>query len=258
MDMNKIKSHWYAYIYDQQENQTYDVELMLQILGDKPKNILEVCCGGGRILVPLAKAGHNVVGFDRDEDMMSQMQKKITGLTNIRFYKANAIGSDWGRDYDVVVLAGNIMINIETDMDYQEAQALFIQKAADALKTGGYIYLDFDLHAHPEEIFNSTSERVHFDGTDDTGVYGRYIGCPGSYDIETQMTSGKSRTELRLPNGETYTFEKKSAKHIPTLQNVHDWLESSGFAIEQEYGGHNKGPIGETTHRAIIYAKKVK
>ena len=168
MDINKIKSHWYAYLYDKQENQTYDVELMLQILGDKPKEILEVCCGGGRILVPLAKAGHNVVGFDMDEDMMSQIPRKITGLSNIKFYRADAIHSDWGSDYDVVVLAGNIMINIETDMDYKEAQKLFIKKAADALKVGGYIYLDFDLHAHPEKIFNSIRERVHFEGTDDT------------------------------------------------------------------------------------------
>lgn len=258
MDINKIKNHWYASIYDQQENQTCDVDLMLSILGDKPKNILEVCCGSGRILVPLAKAGHNVVGFDMDEDMMSMIPEKIRGLQNIQFYKADAIASDWGHDYDTVVLAGNIMINIISDMDYSKAQQLFIQKAAGALKMGGYIYLDFDLLAHPEHFFNSTSERVHFDGTDDTGVYGRYIGCGGSYDIETQMTRGKSRTEITLPNGETHVFEKKSEKHIPTLQNVHDWLVNNEFAIEQEYGDYAKNAISETTHRAIIYARKMK
>ena len=258
MDINKIKSHWYAYIYNKQENQTYDVELMLQILGDKPKKILEVCCGGGRILILLAKAGHIVVGFDMDEDMMTQIPGKINGLSNIKFYKADAIHSGWGSDYDVVVLAGNIMINIETDIDYREAQKLFIRKASDALKVGGYIYLDFDLHAHPEKVFNSTSERVHFEGIDDTGVYGRYIGCGGSYNLETQMTSGKSRTELKLPNGETFIFEKKSAKHILTLQNVHDWLDYYGFVVEQEYGDYDKSPISESTHRAIIYARRVK
>lgn len=258
MNINKVRSHWYAYIYDKQENQTNDVELMLKILGDKPKNILEVCCGGGRILVPLAETGHNVTGFDMDEDMLSQIKRKIIGLSNMKYYKADAINSDWGSDYDVVVLAGNIIINIETEMDYREAQKLFIKKAADALKIGGYIYLDFDLHSQPEKIFNFTIERVHFDGTDDDGIYGRYIGCPGSYDSKTQMTSGKSRTELTLPNGEEYTFEKKSEKHIPTLQNIHDWLKGSEFLIEQEYGDYEKNSISETTHRAIIYAKKFK
>ena len=79
-------------------------------------------------------------------------------------------------------------------MDYRESQKLFIKKAAD-----------------------------------DFGVYGRYIGCPGSYDSKTQMTSSKSRTELKLPNGEEYTFKKKSKKHIPALQNIHDWLKKVDF-----------------------------
>lgn len=258
MDMNKIKDHWYASIYDQQENHTYDVELMLSILGSEPKNILEVCCGGGRILVPLAKAGHDVVGIDLDEDMMSMIPRKISGLPNIKFYKADAISSDWGGNYDVVVLAGNIMINIVTDMAYKEAQQLFIQKAADALKIGGYVYLDFNLFAHPENFFNSARERVHFEGYDDMGVYGKYIGCRGSYDMETQMANGKSRTEITLPDGETHVFEKTSAKHIPTLQNVHDWLANSGFSIEQEYGDYAKGKISAATQRAIIYARKTK
>jgi len=53
-----IAKHWYANVYEQFENQTNDVEFLLDILhkntnGD-PQNILEVACGGGRISVPLA------------------------------------------------------------------------------------------------------------------------------------------------------------------------------------------------------------
>ena len=72
------------------------------------------------------------------------------------------------------------------------------------------------------------------------------------------MTSGKSRTELTLSNDETYIFEKKSAKHILALQNVHDWFDCYGFVVEQEYGDYDKNPISEITHRAIIYSRKVK
>ncbi|MPN25949.1 hypothetical protein SDC9_173370 [bioreactor metagenome] len=156
----------------------------------------------------------------------------------------------------MVVLAGNIFINVVTDGDYKTAQRLFIKKAGEALKHGGYIYLDFNLLAHPEIFFNCSSERVHFDGTDDTGVYGRYIGCTGTYDTETQMTNGKSRTELLLPNGESYVFECKTSKHIPTLRQVRDWLTEFGFRIEQEYGDYDRNPVSELTHRAILYAKK--
>ncbi|MHB1484226.1 MAG: class I SAM-dependent methyltransferase [Saccharofermentanales bacterium] len=261
MDINKIKGHWYASIYDQQENQTDDIDLLLSILSDDKngfadKRILEVCCGGGRILVPLAKAGYDVVGFDMDDDMMSMIPEKIGGMTNIRFYQADALKSDWGKDYDVVILAGNIMINIETDGDYKEAQQQFIRKAADALKVNGHSYVDFNLLAHPENFFNASSERIHFEGYDNRGVYGRCIGCGGTYDAKTQMTDGKGRIEITLQNGETFSFVKKSVKYIPTLTQVHEWLTMSGFVIKQEYGDFNKNPISETTNRAIIYARK--
>ena len=232
------------------------MELILSILGQKSMNILEVCCGTGRILVPLAKAGHDVVGFDRDEDMLSMLPPKIAGMPNIRYYKADALYSDWGAGYDAVVLAGNIMINIVTEGDYAQAQQMFIQKAAGAVKSGGHVYLDFDLSAHPEKVFNRSTERVYFDGADDTCVYGRYIGCGGTYDTETQMSHSKNRTEITLPDGKTYVFPKESVKHIPTLPQVHDWLTKAGFTIEREYGDYKRNPVGATSYRAIIYAKK--
>lgn len=41
--------------------------LYFQLLETNLKNILEVACGGGRILVPLAQAGYKMTGFDFDE-----------------------------------------------------------------------------------------------------------------------------------------------------------------------------------------------
>ena len=65
MNRDFIAKHWYASVYEQFENQTRDVEFLLNFLhknttGETQK-ILEVACGGGRICVPLAQAGYNIV-----------------------------------------------------------------------------------------------------------------------------------------------------------------------------------------------------
>jgi SAM-dependent methyltransferase len=253
--LNVCKKHWWAYIYERQENYTHDVEFMLSVFGNKAQNILEVCCGSGRILVPLAKAGHNVTGFDIDEYMLSMIALKAKDLPNIRYYKADALSDGWGEDFDIVVQAGNIMINIETDRDYKESQQTFIRKAAAALKIGGYLYLDFDLSLHPETVFNGTGD-VYFEGYDDTGVYGKTVSCGGRYDPVTQMSGGLGHFELTLPNGEKHNIVWTGLKHIPTLRQIHDWLTEAGFVIEQEYGDYSGNPICETTHRAIIFARK--
>ncbi|MDR1540099.1 MAG: hypothetical protein LBU32_19285 [Clostridiales bacterium] len=48
-------------------------------------------------------------------------------IPNINCYQADAINANWGTGYDVVVMAGNILINIETELDYAEAQQAFIR-----------------------------------------------------------------------------------------------------------------------------------
>ena len=138
-------------------------------------DILEVGCGGGRICIPLAQAGHIITGFDADEHMLLRCYNRMKGMSNITCYLADALTSDWGSDFDVVVLAGNVLINIETDTDYEKAQQTFIQKAAIALKAGGHLLLDFDLHYDPIRIFNGLGEGSYFKGTDDMGTWGRTV-----------------------------------------------------------------------------------
>jgi SAM-dependent methyltransferase len=138
-----IISKWVADMYDQKITETNDVDFLLSLIGSKPKRILEVCCGSGRILVPLAKEGHNVSGFDADEFMLAKIPAKANGLNNITWQTADAVHNDWGSDYGVVVLAGNILYNIVSDMGYAESQELFIKKAASALKPGGYVYIEY-------------------------------------------------------------------------------------------------------------------
>jgi len=82
-----IAKHWYAGVYEQFENHTNDVDFLLKVLREQtdgtPQNILEVACGGGRISVPLAQAGHTVVGFDADEHMLLRCYGRMRGIPNI-------------------------------------------------------------------------------------------------------------------------------------------------------------------------------
>ena len=102
--MNKqfIAKHWYAGSYEQFENQTNDVEFLLKVLREQTdgtsQNILEAACGGGRISVPLAQAGHKVTGFDADEFMLLRCYRRMKDVPNITCYQADA-GLDAEKTY---------------------------------------------------------------------------------------------------------------------------------------------------------------
>jgi hypothetical protein len=149
------------------------------------------------------------------------------------------------------------MMNIEADGNYEEAQKMFIKNAGEALKPGGYIYLDFNSHSHPENIFGpAPEERVIFEGYDDRGVYGKYIICAGgSYDRDAQICYVKRKIELVLKNGEKDIHEYDSNKRIPKLNEIEKWLEENNFRIEQKHGDYNGSPVSDKTYKAIIYAR---
>ncbi|MFZ5351084.1 MAG: class I SAM-dependent methyltransferase [Bacillota bacterium] len=258
MNKDSIVKHWYAYMYEQQVIQADEVNFILSIVGNEPKNILEVACGGGRISVPLAHAGHSVTGFDFDEYMLERIPHKAKGLTNLTYYKSDAVIQDWGKDFDVVVLAGNILLNIESEMDYRQAQELFIKKAANSVKTNGYLYLDFDCYDRSVQVSVKRNEWVCFEGTDDLDTYGKFIFISGDYNSQTHIDTSYRRFEIYPKYGEMFSFERTVVKHFPDLAQVKLWLEKAGWNIEYLYGGYERQLVDEKAigNRAIIWARK--
>ena len=264
MDRKFIAKHWYADVYEQFENQTNDVDFLLKVLNEntnKPQNILEVACGGGRICVPLAQAGHTVTGIDADEHMLLRCYRRMKGLDNIRCYSDDATTADWGTGYDVVVLAGNVLINIESKMDYKQAQITFIKNAAAALRPGGHLYLDFLLLYDDTKVFNNLKESSYFKGTDDMGTHGRTVSYGSVYDPVTQLCGGVSHWELTTNNGEDFTVVTNWYKHIPKQAQVYEWLAEAGLSIEKAYKNFSTEPlpepIDESTYRATIWAHRM-
>lgn len=254
--INDIFNKWFRDLYDLEEDGTEDIELILSLLGKQPKKVLEIACGSGRILVPIAKAGHEVFGFDIDDYMMSQIPDKVKGLNNLQFKNMDAIAGDWGNDFDTVIMAGNLLHNIESDLPYQEAQQLFIKKASACLHKDGHLFLDFGMFAKPEEIFAKDDGRIIFQGTDQSGVSGQYICINDFYDLHTHIATGRRHIELTMPDGHQVVINQNWKKHIPTLEQIHVWLHDAGFVIENEYGTYDGQPISEATYRAVIYARK--
>jgi SAM-dependent methyltransferase len=256
-ELNEIYNKWYIEIYDLEENGTDDILLLLSLLGNQSLKVLEAACGTGRILIPIAKAGHQIHGFDLDEYMMSRIPDKAKGLNNLTYGYMDALHSDWGNAYDAVILAGNILLNLESDIPNSEAQQILIQKAADCLKVNGHVFMDFGLFAHPDKVFSKDNGRVIFEGTDSNGISGKYIVIGDSYNAVTQLAAGRRRIELIMPDGHQEVLHQNWQKHIPTLVQVHKWLEKAGLAVELEYGSYDRQPITESTSRSIIYARKV-
>ena len=197
--------------------------------------------------------------------MLLRCYLRMRDIPNIVCYQADALDSDWGKGFDVVIMAGNILINIETDMDYATAQQIFIRKAAAALRPGGHLYLDYDQHSEASAVkfFNHLGEsgRLSNDSeyADELGTSGKFIIYGNVYDPVTRICTWASHWELLTNNGERIIESTVGHKHIPTLKQVYGWLDSAGLAIEKTYKNYTDEPLDEQYDdyvRATIWARK--
>ena len=256
MTFEELYGDWYPEYYDSCETQTYDWELFLELLGS-PKKVLEICCGTGRILLPLARAGHEMHGMDISRHMLSRLMKKAEGVSNMHIHLGDVLTAGWGMGFDAVLLAGNIIINIEKSSDYKADQQNLIRKAYGALKPGGYLIMDNDGHPRPEAFFKTTDIPVTREIlADSKGITACIDYLWSKYDIENQIASGCNRFELETPEGEVFFGEENWLKHIPLIPQMTEWVEDAGFEIINLWGDHYKNPVTENTHRTVYWAKK--
>ena len=110
--MYDVEAH-IAEIYDQSETYTDDVDLVRRLTrGRVGLRILEPFCGTGRILIPLALDGHELVGLDQAQGMLDRARTKVARLPQdvqrrITLIRADVTGEPWPQDFDLVLLGGN-------------------------------------------------------------------------------------------------------------------------------------------------------
>jgi len=70
-----------------------------------PASVLDAGCGTGRVAIELARHGVEVVGVDRDSSMITEAKRRAPSLD---WVEADLATLALGRQFDVVVMAGNV------------------------------------------------------------------------------------------------------------------------------------------------------
>jgi SAM-dependent methyltransferase len=104
-----------------------------------PASVLDAGCGTGRVAIELAHRGVQVVGVDLDDALLTAARAKAPEL---EWHRADLTTVDLGRGFDVVVLAGNVMIFL---VPGTEGAAL--ENLRRHLAPGGRLVAGFQVHA---------------------------------------------------------------------------------------------------------------
>ena len=105
----------------------------------RPASVLDAGCGTGRVAAELSGRGFDVIGVDLDPTMLGKARSRDPGLRWVVGDLADD-GLDLGRTFDLVVMAGNVMIYLEPG-----TEGRVVSNLARHLVPGGMMVAGFQL-----------------------------------------------------------------------------------------------------------------
>ena len=120
------------------------------------KRVLELCSGGGKLLIQLAKAGLQVTGVDLSRDMIGICREEVNKESNtvqdrIQLVLGDMCSFDIGEEFDFVILEDDGFVYLLT----QEDQLACLKHVYEHLKDNGLFFLSFTT---PQKELNSSAK----------------------------------------------------------------------------------------------------
>ena len=105
-------------------------------------SVLDAGCGTGRVAIELARRGHAVTGVDSDPNMLDAARAKDSSIPWLLADLAE-LDAHVDQFFDLVLLAGNVMLFLE-----RGSEARVLQQLADRLAPNGLLVAGFSIRTH--------------------------------------------------------------------------------------------------------------
>lgn len=216
--------------------------------------ILELMCGSGRLLEPLARDGHHVTGVDVSAALLGVARHKlaIAGLLN----QAELVEADVRQavppgPFAMAIVGLNSFMHLETTDD----QLAVLSHVHESLRPGGVLVLDL-YNPDPRELIRHNGEMV-LDKTFSFGDGGQVqkfvvqsadLAAQTSHVVfmydEIDADGSVRRTTLPFSMRWIYRYE---IEHL---------LARSGFVIEAVYGSYDLDEFGSASELMLTVATR--
>ena len=129
-----------ANIYDGMNTDLSDLQFYKRWLPqNKGARILELCCGTGRLTLPIARDGYNISGVDYTPSMLAQARLKASEVgLEINFIEADIRTLNLQEKYDLIFIPFNSIHHLYKNEDLFKV----FNVVRNHLKDGGLFLLD--------------------------------------------------------------------------------------------------------------------
>lgn len=201
--------------------------------------VLELGCGSGRVLVPLAQARHDVVGLDTSSHMLALAREKLASAgpevaARARLVQGDLRHFELGERFDLAIIAVKTFAYLVTRHEQQRALAV----VAAHLRPRGLLAIDL-LNPTPEWLSRPPgSVRQDVFGQLPSGATVARTETMVSTDLAAQVRVIRSAYDIVTDGVVTKRFVEWPFRYTHRFEAEH-LLERAGFEVESVHGGYH-------------------
>jgi SAM-dependent methyltransferase len=213
--------------------------------------ILELGCGTGRVLIPLAQNGHTVYGIDHSPAMLDFLQQRIpTELqANIHLIEANMVDFEIEAEFRLVLLPCNTYSTFDS-----QARAQILSRIFRHLQPGGVFAVSMP---NPNLL-------AALQTNDEPEVETIFYHPESSHPVQVSSTWEKQDITVTmnwhydhlLPDGKIERLTATATHYLATMEDYITEMIAAGFTIQSTYRNFETGAYKPDASYLIILAKK--
>lgn len=233
-----------ANIYDGLNTFLFDLQFYKKWLPQKKDaKILELCCGTGRLTLPIAKEGYNICGVDYTPSMLKQAKAKASeeGL-DINFIEADIRTLNLQEKFDFIFIPFNSIHHLYENEDLFKV----FNVVKNHLKEGGLFLLD---------CFNPNIQYI-VDGEKEQKLVAEYTTNDERKVLIKQTMHYENATQINriewyyFINGEFDSMQNLDMRMF-FPQELDSYLEYAGFNIIHKFGDFEEEVFSDNSEKQI-------
>lgn len=256
---NSFLAEFYDSVVPYRERQ--DVNFFVEMAQRSGGPVLELGCGTGRVLIPTAKSGTEIVGLDGSPRMLAACRDKLMSESEeVRAKVTDLVQGDMrsfelGRKFRLVTIPFRPFQHLLTVED----QLSCLESIRKHLVAGGKLILDIFNpslpHLADERYLQELSEEPEFTTADGRKVLRRARIV--SRDYFNQILHNESIYYVTHPDGREERLVHKFQMRYLFKFEVEHILARCDFGVEAIYSDYDKSPYGSKYPGELIFVARI-
>jgi len=228
-----------------------DLPFWLGLGQQQGEPILELGCGTGRVLIPLAEAGHTLVGLDIDPHMLMYCQGSVPKeLANrVHLLLGDLTAFHLGTQFPLILLPCNTYSTLA-----EEKRQAALTCIRTHLKPGGLFAIGFPNPALMAAMAPTRQPEIESHFTHP------HSGNP----VQTSYQISRRRRTLSmvwyydhlLPDGRVERFSHTIHHHLATTPQYLGEIEAAGFSILDTFGDFDRSALQSDSPNLVVVARR--